>query len=209
MARTACLLLVAAAYLSGGCAAMVARSGRDLTGLKTREAIRAKLGEPCASGIGEGETFEEFRTHRKVAVYPIRYFGPGYAMLLALTWGTADLVLVPYELCLAGRKVLLGQTVRVTYDARGKVTAISCDGESVHSLPFRTIARDPAGEGTEAEGGPAPASSSSTGIALPHTSSAVGSRPLLRNSRISSSIQIVGRATSSHTLPSFSLPGGW
>ena len=149
MTRAACLvLLIAAASLSGGCAVMIARSGKDLTDLTTKVEVHAALGEPDAVGADEGGAFEEFRTHRKIADYGIRYAGPGYAMGLVMTCGLIDLILVPQELYLAGRRSILGQTIRVSYDDDG-VKGIALDGE-----PFWFHHRPEAREGSSDEAKP-------------------------------------------------------
>lgn len=65
--QIAYLLLIAPILLSGGCAGMIAGCGRDLTPLKTKEEVHAQLGAPSASGVADGNFFEEFRTRRKIA----------------------------------------------------------------------------------------------------------------------------------------------
>jgi hypothetical protein len=130
--RIVCFLLITATTLVSGCAARIARSGTDLTPLKSKEEIHAKLGKPVRTGIEESQFFEEYRTHRKIAdPNPFKYFGPGYAMAVILTCGLCEPICVAGELCRVSRQTVLGQTVRVTYDSTGSVTNIYLDGESL------------------------------------------------------------------------------
>ncbi len=135
MLRNARFLPLAAALLSGGCSFLIARSGKDLTGLATREEIRAQLAEPIATSVEDGNVIEEYRTRRKIAEpYARRYFSPGYPMLLSMTFGTSELISVPYELSLIGRRTLRGQTLRVIYYPDGMVANIYVNGESLYPL---------------------------------------------------------------------------
>src|SRR5262245_37452770 len=114
--RTACLLLIALAPIFQGCAALVARSGKDLTDLKTKEEFRAALGEPDRVEVSDGEVVaEEYRTRRKIAV-PL---SPAYGMALVMSWGTSELIDFPCEVYHAGRRTILGQTIRVDYGNNG------------------------------------------------------------------------------------------
>lgn len=154
--RIARRLLIATACLSGGCAAMIARSGKDLAHLETREEVHAKLGTPSACGVGECGPYEEFRTHWKIArPYDLKYFGPGYAMGLFLTCGAIDLILVPQELYLAARGTIRGQTIRATYDSEGALTQILMDGESLRHF-LRPKGSKTSANPAEGEGPPPP-----------------------------------------------------
>ena len=137
--RIACLLLAALASFSSGCAAFIASRGKDLTVLTTKEEVHAVLGEPAASGVDEGQVFEEFRTRQKIATFSW-VFGEGYLMLMVGTGGTAELVLTPMELYRVCKGTLLGQTIRVTYDTAGRATGHYLNGESLPpSQLFRTL----------------------------------------------------------------------
>jgi hypothetical protein len=155
--KTAFSFVIVAASFSAGCASLIARCGKDLTGLKTKEEVHAQLGKPVSKGFVKGESFEEYRTRRKISEdCPIRFGGDGYAMGLVLTLGTIDLLYVPREFYIAGKRSLLGQTMQVNYDASGAVTQIYLDGESLF-LPWRTpylndaqeTAPSPSGQSTE------------------------------------------------------------
>jgi len=50
-------------------------------------------------------------------------------MGLIMTLGTIEVINVPHELYLMGRRTLLGQTIRVNYDASNAVRQIYLDGE--------------------------------------------------------------------------------
>ena len=134
--RIACLLLVAFASVSSGCSAFIGSRGNDVTVLKTKDEVRAVFGEPVTNGVEEGQSFEEYRTRRKIATFS-RIYGEGYFMLLVATGGTSELVMTPIELYLMGKRTLLGQTIRVTYGATGYPCAHSLDGESLWPRGFR------------------------------------------------------------------------
>ena len=109
---------------------MIGRAGKDLGSIETKQQMHAFLGEPVAKGVDESGPYEEFRTRKVIAESPLSY-GEGYAMLLFMTCGAVDLVAVPEQLYLLGKRSLLGQTVRVTYDQQGAVIDVERDGQSV------------------------------------------------------------------------------
>jgi hypothetical protein len=95
------------------------------------------LGEPVASGVLDGEEYEEFRTHKVIAKdQTMKYLSEGYAMLWFGTFGTFDLVCVSYELGRLGKRTLFGQTIRVTYWPGGSIAKVERDGESVLGNPL-------------------------------------------------------------------------
>ncbi len=137
MARIACFLLVATTPLLSGCASIIARTGTDLYCLKSKEEVQAKLGKPVATGMEDGEFFEEYRTRRKIAEqWPARCSGIGYAMLVTMTCGTSELISVPNELFILGRRTLLGQPIRVTYGEDGSVKYVRLDEPSMWEPQF-------------------------------------------------------------------------
>jgi YD repeat-containing protein len=106
-------------------------SGKDLTTLKTREAIHDQFGEPSATGFAEGKPFEEFRTRWKISEQKTAKCMT-YGMGLAMTFGMGEpFYFFPHELYLLGKRTLLGQTIRVTYDGSGNVAGILLDGEQI------------------------------------------------------------------------------
>jgi YD repeat-containing protein len=125
--RILCLLLFVFVFLSGGCAQMMASCGKDMGRLHTREEVHAQFGEPVAMGFAEGRFFEEFHTRKRIA----QNFGEGYVMVWILTCGAADLVFVPCELYLTGRRTLLGQTIRVSYDEADRTKGVDLDGRAM------------------------------------------------------------------------------
>jgi hypothetical protein len=115
--------------LACGCAGLVNQVGKDLSDVKNRQEVHAKLGEPASTGVAEGKAYEEFHTRQKIAGADQRLFGgPGYAMGVYMTCGLSEVVLFPYELSLVGRRALFGQTVRVTYEADDAVAYVLLDG---------------------------------------------------------------------------------
>jgi hypothetical protein len=118
--RGVLLILTTTSLFSSGCAALIARSGQDLWDLKTRTEVEAVLGNPTGKGEIDGITYEEYTTRRKIAEPP----GPGYAMAYTMTLGLGDLVFVPYELLLIGRRTIVGQEFHVAFDAEGNVVSL-------------------------------------------------------------------------------------
>jgi len=143
--RAAYPFLLAAVSLSAGCAGLIAtKYGEDLSVLKSKEEVRAHLGEPETSGVADGHPFEEYRTRRLIAnPWDLDFISPGYAMGLIATLGTIDLILVPQQVFLVTKRTILGQTIRVTYDPAGSVTGLSRDGEPIGSLALRGFPPDP------------------------------------------------------------------
>ena len=77
----------------------------------------------------------------------------GYAMLDVMTCGTAELILIPHELYHLASRTLLGQTIRITYNASGAVTGHYLDGESL-DFPGFSGPPDPIGPLSEAPPSP-------------------------------------------------------
>ena len=73
-------------------------------------------------------TTEEFTTRRKIAEpYKNIYLAIGYA----ITLGLGELIWFPHQLYVAGRRSIVGQQLRFTYDSEGHVTGIRHDGDAV------------------------------------------------------------------------------
>jgi YD repeat-containing protein len=132
-------LLLVAAFSSSGCAGLIARSGTDVTALKTRNEVRAVFGEPVAAGVveeSEGKTFEEYVTRRKIAALPEEPSGRGFGSLaypgtLFFSLGTCELVLIPEQLALMAVRFVGGEKIRFTYDRSGRIIEVlrnsNCD----------------------------------------------------------------------------------
>jgi hypothetical protein len=142
--RIAYLLFLVPIVFSGGCADKIARVGTVLSEFKTKEEMYAKFGEPCASGTTDGAFkegqfiprdaafYEDYTTRQKIST---PYLEPGYGMMLCMTLGTIELLLVPEQLYLIMKRKLVGQTLRVIYDANGKVVGAQLDGEDINFHP--------------------------------------------------------------------------
>jgi YD repeat-containing protein len=127
------LFVSACLTFSCGCAFMIAGAGKDLGRVESKRDMHAALGEPVAKGVADGREYEEFRT-RKVIAEDLTFQVEGYGMAWACTLGTIDLVCVPYQCYLLGKRTLLGQTIRVTYDQEGRIVEVERDGESMLGL---------------------------------------------------------------------------
>ena len=139
-------ILVALCILPTGCAGMIATSGIKLDTFETIDEIHAKFGEPCMTGsakdafkeskpVYENAVFyEDYHTRQKIADRDWAD-GDGYAIGLIVTLGTAELLLFPHELFKLTKHEITGQTLRIVYDANGKVVAGQLDGENLYLHP--------------------------------------------------------------------------
>jgi hypothetical protein len=125
--RRASLLALAAASLSTGCAAGVARSGLD-PGQLTRERVAREFDAAVPTASPDGTSALAFHTSRKVAE-PARIDELMTADLL--TSGLSEVVYFPRELYRATRTTLFGRDVVVRYDARGRVLSVAVDDQQV------------------------------------------------------------------------------
>jgi hypothetical protein len=126
--RFAYLVLIVPFSLASGCSMLIARSGKDLHTLTTREQVHASLGEPSTTGIENGKSFEEYHTRQKISESEtVRVYGLG--MGIVMSYGAYELIAFPKELYLLGSRTLRGQTLRVRYDENGKVSGFALDGE--------------------------------------------------------------------------------
>jgi len=141
--RIAYLLFLVPATLSGGCAGLIAGAGTDPTEFKTKEEVHANFGEPCASGSVEGTLekdqhtprdaafYEDYMTRRKIADRSFSDSMGAYGLCFISTLGTIELLLVPQQLYLMTKRTIAGQTLRIIYDANGKVVGGQLDGEEI------------------------------------------------------------------------------
>jgi YD repeat-containing protein len=137
--RTALVLLTFLILSAVGCSAFIVNSGQDLSGLATRSQVQAAFGQPVTSGQTDSRPFEEYTIHRKIAE---PWKNTYLAMGDAATLGLGEIVWFPQQLYLAGRRSVVGQHLRFTYDDAGNVTAIRFDGDPV-LLPPRSERQSP------------------------------------------------------------------
>ena len=123
--RAALFLLAASLVSSAGCSWWVISRGTDLSKLPTREQVQAVFGPPRASGEVEGKSYEDFRTHRKIADFNLE----GVLMVDAGTLGLAELYCFPCAVFIAAKQSIAGQNLRFIYDENGKVKEVRRDGE--------------------------------------------------------------------------------
>jgi len=120
---------------------LLIRSGQALLGLTTREQVRERFGWRVKSGVEDGRPYDEVRYHGK----PYQELeGPGRGMLFVMTCGLSELVLLPRDLCRAGRDVLVGHTIRFHYDGSDRVTSYEIDGEGPYAVAPASSAMQPA-----------------------------------------------------------------
>jgi hypothetical protein len=118
--------IASTAILTSGCSSLIARSGKDLSKLTTREEVHREFGEPDKIGAVGGYACEDYCSRRKISE-PVRSnsLGLGFAM----TFGTAELVAFPMEICFFSRRTVLGQSLRFAYEDNGQVMRVFLDGE--------------------------------------------------------------------------------
>jgi hypothetical protein len=150
------MLLMAFSLLPAGCSVLIAYSGIDPDALKTKEEVHAKFGKPVETGVSEGESFETFRTRRKVRD---NISVSGCSMAFGMTLGLSEIIAVPLELYSVARGTLLGQDVQITYDKAGQVTGVCVNGAGVSTpKPQQLIdeARQYIGGSADTVSGPQP-----------------------------------------------------
>ena len=119
--RIAPLSVAFFALFSPGCTYLIARSGQDLSELKTRDRVHERYGEPVKTGGIGGKPFEEFITHRKVADNQLAVNSVWAGMF---TLGLSELIFVPFTTLDATGKAMLGQQLRFIFDESGEVTEV-------------------------------------------------------------------------------------
>ncbi|HEV8062776.1 MAG TPA: hypothetical protein VGP68_23045 [Gemmataceae bacterium] len=132
--RSVYLLLSACALLSGGCSCMIAQSGKDLEPIVRRDQVHREFGEPQATGVTDGQTFDDYKTNLKISE-PQR--AADLSMSDAMTFGFEEFIAFPQELYLLCSRKMFGQTIRFTYNAEGNVTGVYLDDERIDFSPDR------------------------------------------------------------------------
>jgi hypothetical protein len=122
--RCTVLLLILSALASTGCSMFIAKAGKDLSPLESREDARAQFGEPIATGTDGESPFEEFRSRQKLSE-PAR--ASTHGMGIAMTFFLFELYLFPRELCFLTKRTLFGQTIRVIYSPDGRIERMKID----------------------------------------------------------------------------------
>lgn len=130
--RVPCLLLTASIISATGCTMLVVNSGTNLAELQTREQVEKVFRQPAIAGQTDGQHFVEYTTHRKIAEPKKNIYLCTGAVA---TWGFTELLFFPSESYRAARRSVVGQRVRFTYDAEGRVTAIDFDDNAVRLPP--------------------------------------------------------------------------
>jgi len=130
--RWAGVLLILSIPLSSGCSLLIARSGKDLSALTTREKVRAEFGEPSTSGIVDGKTYDEYHTRRKI--YDPMFYNELY-MAVGMSCGLFEPIAFPLALYDLGSNTITGQELRFVYRADGTVSDVSLDGNHTGYQP--------------------------------------------------------------------------
>jgi hypothetical protein len=132
--RRVMVAMILAASCSGGsgCSTLIARSGKDVSVLTTREEVQREYGEPSASGLDEkGRPYEDFVTHRKVAEIEE---AKSMSMACAMTSGLSEFFAFPTEACHALYGIVVGQDLRFFYDNSGNVEDCNLNGQPGFNL---------------------------------------------------------------------------
>jgi hypothetical protein len=112
---------------------LIARSGKDVSKLTTREEVHSVFGEPDQTGVVEGHPYEDYWTRRKISE---QMTSDCLSLGLGMTYGTFELIAFPIELWSLCKGTVLGKILRFAYDDQGRVMRVFLDGETVlfHSL---------------------------------------------------------------------------
>src|SRR5438874_242748 len=113
------LILIATSLLTGGCSSLIAYSGTDPDALNTKEVVHEKLGKPTQTVVAEDGFTETFHSRRK---FRDQLGAREDFMCFGMTLGTSELFLVPLELYLLAKTMLVGHDLQVYYDSYGRVT---------------------------------------------------------------------------------------
>lgn len=140
--RFACLLIAAIFVPTTGCSLLVVNSGKDLSALTTQAEVQQSFGPPSVTATADGQVYEEFTTHRKIAQPWMNIYLCTYDVA---TLGLIEFVAFPQVLYQSARGTLLGQRLRFTYDAAGNVTQVQLNGEAVPWGAVPTPANSQAG----------------------------------------------------------------
>jgi hypothetical protein len=98
---------------------MIAASGRDPSQMPTRDQVHKKFGAPVESGEIDGESYDDFRTHLKIAD-PVEAWMRWQCFVPSLV--LYDFINIPMARSHAVRDVVLGRDVGFRYDSFGNVT---------------------------------------------------------------------------------------
>jgi hypothetical protein len=120
------IYLFFASTLALGCASTIAGFG-PCPRYDTRDQAFADLGKPQKTEIVDGKLVDVYYYHGLIRDSE-RTMDEG--MLAAMTVGLADIVFVPYELCIATKELVIGTTIRISYDDNNKRVATTVDGIS-------------------------------------------------------------------------------
>jgi hypothetical protein len=122
------LVLIGGLLFASGCSSLVAVSGKDVGELASMDQVHKEFGKPVATGAADGQDYEEFVTHSKIA-------DPQRAGVLALgnmmTSGLMEVFFFPYEMAELAHTTVAGDTIRFCYDSQGSVTGVFLGGEQI------------------------------------------------------------------------------
>jgi hypothetical protein len=120
------LLLAALLIPTCGCSTLIAKSGKNIDAIATREDAREKLGTPDSSSENGDLTIDTYQTRQKISEWRR---GGGEGTYFAMSFGLTEFAAFPTEVYILGRRTVLGQELSFHYDATGKVVEVYLDGE--------------------------------------------------------------------------------
>lgn len=124
------------ALLPSGCSMLINETGFDLSSIPAREDVRICFGNPVQSGTmtdedGKTNAFDDYIIQQKIAHGEYSMYGMGIAMTL----GTCELIMFPWEVMKASQNMLLGSRIRFVYSSEGKVVRIM-ENDKDYYAPF-------------------------------------------------------------------------
>jgi len=126
--RLACLFVAICAVSASGCTVLIIGCGENLDDLKTQLQVHKEFGTPVAIYQVDGQSSEEYFTHRKIAD---PWLGEYVVIGDVTTLGFGELIWFPQQLFLAAKRSIVGQQLIFTYDTRGNMTSARRDGEKL------------------------------------------------------------------------------
>jgi hypothetical protein len=128
------LILTALLIPTCGCAAIIAKSGKNIDTLTTREEVHKKLGAPDSTELNEDQWTDTYLTRQKISEWRR---GGGEGLYFAMSFGLTEFEAFPAEIYLLGRRTLLGQELSFHYDADGRVVDVYLDGQQFSQDRYR------------------------------------------------------------------------
>jgi hypothetical protein len=139
MKRLHYLFLIALGCAPSGCSLLIMDCGKKIEDCKTRDEVRALIGEPEITGVNESDEFDDFFTHAKIAESNQANI---LGIYVATTLGIYEIIWTPYQGYRALKNIICGQRIRVYYDTDGRVCRFESNDLKLHHRRFLGASSD-------------------------------------------------------------------